>query len=139
MTPRDRLLKLFSAKKVSIDPTELHAAARDLWPRALQLDLAGKLHNRPLAVVHPESTEDVQAAVMFCREERTALVPYGGGSGVVGGATAPDGAIVLDLKRMNRIIDLDRTSWLVTAQAGIIGENLERQRRRTSCMNSAWL
>lgn len=54
----------------------------------------------PLAVVRATSAEDVQAVVRLAAETGTAVVPRGAGSGLSGGSTAVDGAIVLSLDRM---------------------------------------
>lgn len=54
----------------------------------------------PLAVVRATSAEDVQAVVRLAAETGTAVIPRGAGSGLSGGSTAVDGAIVLSLDRM---------------------------------------
>ena len=127
MTAAESLVRSLGAGKVSTLDGERRAVARDMWPRALILELAGKLTTLPAVVAWPESDDDVAAAIAVARETNSVIVPYGGGSGVVGGATPPDGAIVLDMKRMNRVVSFDAESWLVTAEAGIVGENLERE------------
>ncbi len=61
----------------------------------------------PDAVVLPESTEQVAAVVRLCRREHVALVPRGSGTGLIGGAMAPVGGVMVSLTRMNRILELD--------------------------------
>lgn len=126
MSVLEALKDALGPSQVSTEEVELRAVARDMWPRALLLDLEDKLGSRPSAVAWPESDEDVAKVIRVARAHRVPLVPYGAGSGVVGGATSPQGGIVLDMKRMSRVISLDRESWLVTVEAGIIGEVLER-------------
>ncbi|KGQ20890.1 FAD-binding oxidoreductase [Thermus filiformis] len=73
----------------------------------------------PLAVVLPESTEDVVRLVRFAREAGIPLVPRGAGSGLSGGAVPLEGAIVVAFTRMTRL-ELDpktRTAW---AEAGVV-------------------
>ncbi|WP_051379104.1 FAD-binding oxidoreductase [Derxia gummosa] len=75
---------------------------------------------RALAVVRPGSTQEVAAVVRACADTRTAVVPQGGNTGLVGGAT-PDAsgrAIVLSLRRMNAIREVDAANATLVAEAG---------------------
>ncbi|WP_193597178.1 FAD-binding oxidoreductase [Microbacterium sp. YJN-G] len=71
----------------------------------------------PLAVIRAGSTEDVQAAVRIAAREGVGIVPRGAGSGLSGGATAVDGAIVISLERM-RAITIDPAVQMATVQPG---------------------
>lgn len=75
---------------------------------------------RPQYIVWPRSTEDVQAILRIANQTRTPVVPYGGGSGLMGGATAFSGGIVLDMRRMNRVSPVDPADRTVTAEAGAV-------------------
>ncbi|WP_085316464.1 FAD-binding oxidoreductase [Derxia lacustris] len=83
-------------------------------------DWRGRYTGRALAVVRPASTQQVAAVVRACADTRTAIVPQGGNTGLVGGATpAADGrAIVLSLRRMNAIRSLDAANATLVAEAG---------------------
>jgi FAD/FMN-containing dehydrogenase len=71
------------------------------------------------AVVLPRSTEQVAQVVAFCNSARIGVVPQGGNTGYVGGATPLDEAsIVLALGRMNRILAVDPANFALVAQAG---------------------
>src|SRR5260370_29826359 len=61
----------------------------------------------PDVVVLPETTGQVAELVRFCRREHVALVPRGSGTGLIGGAVAPVGGVLVSLTRMNPILDLD--------------------------------
>ena len=61
----------------------------------------------------------------WASETRTAVIPRGAGSGVCGGAQAASGAVVIDLSRMDRVIDVDLVSQVVHVQAGLRGDRLE--------------
>src|SRR5204863_502904 len=76
----------------------------------------------PGAVAFPVSTEEVAAVLAWAEESRTPIVPRGGGSGVSGGATAMDGCVVVDLSRMDRILEVDAASAVVEVQAGVRGD-----------------
>lgn len=71
----------------------------------------------PLAVVRASSTEDVQAAVRIAADAGIGVVPRGAGSGLSGGSTAVDGAIVVSLERM-REITIDPTMQMAVVQPG---------------------
>ena len=103
------------------------AYARDLWPKATYWAGQGKIPRPPDCICWPRNEEQLAAVVRFARERRIPLIPYGAGSGVCGGAIALTGGITVDVKRMDRLLHVDRPARLFTAQAGMIGENLERE------------
>ncbi len=78
-----------------------------------------------MAVVFPRTTEQVAATLAWASETKTPVVPRGGGSGVCGGAQAVWRGLVVDLSRMERIVDFDEASFSVTVEAGIRGDRLE--------------
>ena len=121
----DALRTILPEGAVSVDPDDLAAHAHDWWALALLRERRGDEMTQPAAVVRPGSTEDVAAVLRWAQETRTPVVPFGGGSGVSGGAEAIAGSIALDVRRMNRVLDVDRDALTVTAQAGIGGRELE--------------
>ena len=81
----------------------------------------GLYHGRALAVVRPGSTAEVAAVVKACAAARVPIVPQGGNTGLVGGQT-PDGggaAIVLSLRRMNRVREIDPLTDTMIVEAGV--------------------
>ena len=87
-------------------------------------DWRGKYHGRAAAMLSPATTAEVAAIVRLCSEAEVALVPQGGNSGMVGGAT-PDTSgdqLLLSLRRMNRIRQIDEAGQLAVAEAGVILE-----------------
>ena len=121
----DELTELVGQGQVSTEAGELAAHARDCWPRLIMRERAGETLPRPGAVVWPRSTEQAADVYRWASRRGVAVVPFGGGGGVVGGAAPVAGGIVLDTKRMNRVLDLDETSGYVVVQPGMIGQNLE--------------
>ena len=79
----------------------------------------------PDVVVHPRSSEEVARICRIASNYKIPLTTWGGGSGSQGGALPIHGGIVLDTKKMNRIIAIDKTSLTVTAETGIIMQHLE--------------
>jgi len=91
---------------------------------------AGDLSSAPDAVVYPRSTDEVLAVLAYASRKRIAVIPYGGGTSVVGGVNAERGpfatAIALDLSDMDRVIDINAVSATATVEAGIYGPALEK-------------
>jgi alkyldihydroxyacetonephosphate synthase len=110
---------------VSTDPAVLAERAHDWWALAFLRGLRGEPRPPPLGVAFPATTEEVVAVLAWAEETRTPIVPRGGGSGVSGGAEPRPDAVVLDLSRMDRVLEVDRVSQTVRAQAGVRGDRLE--------------
>ncbi len=83
----------------------------------------------PDLVVLPEAHEQVLELLAVCTEERIAIVPFGGGTSVVGGLEADAhgyaGVVALDLRRMNALLELDETSRLAVFEPGLRGPEAE--------------
>ena len=76
-------------------------------------------------VIRPGSTSEVAEVVRWANERRLPVIPYGGGTGVMGAVVPAHGGIVLDVKRMNRILSVDYDSLTVRAEAGAVLGDLE--------------
>jgi len=85
-------------------------------------DWRGRFHGAAEAILAPSSTDEVAEIVRLAAEHRVPLVPQGGNTGMVGGATAPEdgSALVLSLRRMNRIRSIDSDNRIAIAEAGVI-------------------
>jgi FAD/FMN-containing dehydrogenase len=107
----------FGAKVAVTDPAEIAPWLSD-W--------RGRFHGRSEAILAPSSTEEVAAIVRLAAELGVPLVPQGGNTGMVAGATPPEdgSALVLSLRRMNRIRSLDPEGGAAIAEAGVILANL---------------
>jgi FAD/FMN-containing dehydrogenase len=91
-------------------------------------DWRGLYHGRARAVVLPATTAEVQAIVRLARQHHAPIVPQGGNTGLAGGAT-PDGsgkAILLSLKRLNKVRAIDPLNNSMVAEAGCILANLQQ-------------
>lgn len=84
----------------------------------------------PAAVVLPTSTAEVSALLRLASENGIPVTARGAGTGLMGGARPRADAIVLDLTGMNRVRNVDCSSGMATAEAGIVLENLDRRLRR---------
>jgi alkyldihydroxyacetonephosphate synthase len=117
--------------RVSTTPPDRKAYARDLWPRGLIAASGGDAAPHPPdAVVWPSSTEEVAEIVKLAAQAGTPIVPFGAGSGVCGGTLPIHGGLVVDVKRMRKLVSLDAAAGAATFEAGIVGEHLEHELNR---------
>lgn len=79
----------------------------------------------PDIIVWPQEVAQVQGLIKLARKHKVPVVPYGAGSGVCGGTIPVQGGMVIDVKRMNQFIRLDRENLLVQVEAGMMGMHLE--------------
>jgi alkyldihydroxyacetonephosphate synthase len=128
---RERLARVVGEDHVRDDrATRVEHAAGRSYPDLVRLR-TGDLAGAPDAVVQPGSADEVSALLGACAEARVAVVPFGGGTSVVGGVDpVADGfpaVIALDLARLDRLVSVDRTSLTATLEAGLFGPEAERQ------------
>jgi alkyldihydroxyacetonephosphate synthase len=122
--------QIFGKDGVSIDPVKrlMHAMGKS-YVDLLRMR-QGWVDRTPDAVVFPEKESQIQASMAMAANRGWSLVPFGGGTSVVGGVepfSKNDPVITLDLVRMNRILHIDRTSHTACVQCGIRGPQLEAQ------------
>lgn len=86
--------------------------------------------NFPSVVTWPKSAEEVAQLIKAAIKYRLAITPYGGGSGVCGGAIAYDGGMILDMKKMQKVLRVDEERLFIEAEAGILGWQLENELAR---------
>ncbi|MGH3344647.1 MAG: FAD-binding oxidoreductase, partial [Carbonactinosporaceae bacterium] len=90
----------------------------------------GDATGAPDGVVQPATHDEVLAVLRACEEHRVAVVPFGGGTSVVGGVAPASGGsravITLDLRRMSRLVSVDRTALTATFEPGMRGPEAER-------------
>lgn len=94
----------------------------------------GDLPHPPDLVAHPADEADVVSLLDWCGSAGIAVIPFGGGSSVVGGVEADvgdayPGVVSLDMTRLDRVVEIDRTSRAARIQAGALGPVLEGQLR----------
>lgn len=87
--------------------------------------VGGEAGDVPDAVVLPRSHDEVVALLAACRRRRLAVVPFGGGTSVVGGLAAHGRRIAIAMDLMSSLIRVDAVSCLATVEAGITGPRLE--------------
>jgi FAD/FMN-containing dehydrogenase len=77
-------------------------------------------HGRSPLVLRPATTAEISAICGLATEHRIALVPQGGNTGLVGGQTPHNGEVVVSLRRMDRIREVDAASNTMTCEAGVV-------------------
>ncbi|WP_052667518.1 FAD-binding oxidoreductase [Nitriliruptor alkaliphilus] len=110
---------------VVTDPHVTGPYAHDWWPRMLMRRRAGEDLPAPDAVVAPRSRDEVVDVVAWCAANQVALVPFGAGTGVCGGANPVAGALTVDLKLLTGIGPLDEVSGVIEVEPGVIAQRLE--------------
>lgn len=113
-----RLGEAIGAPHVLTDPHDL---------ASYSVDWRGAYRGTPLAVVRPGSTAEVSEVVRLAHDSGVAIVPQGGNTGMCGGAVPSDDGsqLVLSLNRMRAIRSLDADSATITAEAGVVLQELQ--------------
>lgn len=120
--------EIVGAEHVLTAPEQRRRYAHDKLPyanfRAREGALVGTL---PSLVVRPADTQELRRVVARAAELGLPLIPYGSGSGVLGGTIPLGGEILVDLQRMCRILEIDRENGLVRVEAGMNGGAFEAE------------
>ncbi|MEK6326965.1 MAG: FAD-binding oxidoreductase [Actinomycetota bacterium] len=117
------------------DPYERVSHALGRGYRDVVRGFRGQISEPPDLVAHPGDEGEIDAVLAWCTEEGLAAIPYGGGTSVVGGVEprigdAYAGAVTIDLRRLDRVLEVDEVSRAARIQAGATGPVLEDQLRR---------
>ncbi|MUU69710.1 FAD-binding oxidoreductase [Pseudarthrobacter sp. GA104] len=125
----DRFLQQLqeAAPSVAVDRTEESRLSRagDRWPEAAKWSAAERERHLPAAVISPSSVEEVSEVLKAAQTAGIAVVPYGAGSGVVGGVVNDGVFVSLDLARLAGVPAFDDERGEVTVGAGMLGADLE--------------
>ena len=108
----------------------LHAFGRSFLDSARMFN--GDFTEAPDIVAYPESEEDVAALIAWCGDIGAAVIPFGGGSSVVGGVNPRisgtyRGVVTIDLLKLDKVCEVDRVSRSARVQGGVYGPHLEAQ------------
>ena len=120
VTKRDGL----AAFRALLGPKGYHDDPDDLAPWLS--DWRGRYTGKAAAMLSPANTQEVSALIKIASKHQIALVPQGGNSGMVAGATPDESgdAVLLSLRRMNRIIGINTDEASITCEAGVILQTL---------------
>jgi alkyldihydroxyacetonephosphate synthase len=121
----------FDKLRAAVRESRLVESERELTEYGSDWSTAGLLREQqgratpPAAVLVAASAADVAAALRWAGENGVAVIPAGGRSGVSGGALSQGGELMIDLRGLDRVLELDEASGVVHVEAGIIGTALE--------------
>jgi alkyldihydroxyacetonephosphate synthase len=112
-------------------PADRAAHAHGKAFRDVVRNLHGSIEHAPDLVIRPRGEQDVVDVLDWCTRDRIAVIPYGGGSSVVGGVEPrfEGPAVSLDLGRLDALLEVDAVSRSARIQAGALGPHLEAQLR----------
>jgi len=115
----------------STDPADRAGHAHGKAFRDVARNLQGNLDHVPDLIVRPQREQDVVDVLDWCGREGISVIPYGGGSSVVGGVEPrfDEPAVTVDTGAMNAVLDIDRVSRAARIQAGTLGPAIENQLR----------
>lgn len=123
------LSHMLKPEQITLDPFErlLHSYGKS-FPDLFRVR-NGVVRRAPDAVLFPDSHEQVEALVKLAHQRNFCLIPFGGGTNIVGGinpeADEARPMMTLSLRNMNRLVSVDPESWTATIQAGALGPKLE--------------
>jgi glycolate oxidase len=112
----EKLKGIVGKENVSDDIADLYVYGSD----------ASVHHSLPNVIVRPKTIDHVQKIMRYADKNKIPVVPRGAGSGTSGHTVPIDGGIVLDMKQMNRILDIRPQDMLVKVEPGVVDDDLNR-------------
>ena len=121
-----KLKEIVGLNNVSTKEIDLLAYTKDSTLLTINWEIQGKIAGLPDFITWPETTEQICEILKLANQEKIPVIPYGEGSGVVGGAIPIYGGIIIDMKKFNKVLEINDKNLTVTVETGINGMNLER-------------
>jgi FAD/FMN-containing dehydrogenase len=125
-----KLSRIVGPQQITTEATDLDELSWDALSEARLHPLHRPKIMLPLCSVRPSSTDQVREIVLLANEDNVPLVPYGGGSGLMGGALSIRPGIAIDLREMNRMVAVDTEARSARVQAGAVLEDVEKALNR---------
>ena len=116
----DKLKNIVGKENISNDIADLYVYASD----------ASVHHALPNAIVRPKTIEQVQKIMRYANTNKIPIIPRGAGSGTSGHTVPIDGGIILDMKQMNKILEIRPEDMLVKVEPGVVDDDLNRDECR---------
>ncbi len=110
------MTNLLASLRAAIGDTHVLTDSQDTAPYLS--DWRGRYQGIALCVVLPGTTDEVAAVVRLCDKANVPMVPQGGNTGLCGGSIPVGGEVVISLKRLNRVRELDAANCTITVEAG---------------------
>ncbi|WP_287125989.1 FAD-linked oxidase C-terminal domain-containing protein [Desulfobacter sp.] len=109
-----RLREIVGGKNIKTDPLDLYIYGSD----------ASVYHAAPWVIVRPDNTGQVQKVLAYANDAKIPVVPRGGGSGMCGQTVSSKGGILLDMKNMNRILEINMPDVYCRVEPGVVDDDL---------------
>jgi alkyldihydroxyacetonephosphate synthase len=119
------LTQALGGENVLTDPYDLDRYSGDALSPSRAFGAEDAFERLADVVARPASSAEVSAVLKLANESGTPVIPYGGGTGVMGATVPARGGIVLDVSRMNAIIAINPTDMTAEVEAGVVLEDLE--------------
>lgn len=113
----DELKKLVEHSVFSINEDDRRAAASDYTEDLVHM---------PDVVAQPHTPEEISKILAFCTQRHIPVTPRGAGTGLSGGSLPTQGGISLDMRKFNRILDIDEANFQATVESGVINEAFQQ-------------
>jgi NADH-quinone oxidoreductase B subunit len=140
LKPKEKLVEIFGDRLIT-EKHELILFGQDVG--SLPKQVGWLMNTKPDAIVQPTTPEDIQALYEVARKFKVPLVPRAAGTSGYGGAIPRKGGIIVDMRRMDKILEVDSENLTVTVEPGISWANLQfalnRQGLDTRCYPSSGL
>jgi alkyldihydroxyacetonephosphate synthase len=120
----DSLATLVPQARLETSPEVLKEHASDWSSNAILRGMRGALVP-PAAVMRPSSARDVGTALKWASQQNVPVIAAGGRSGVSGGTLSHGGELMIDMRALDHVLDLDEVSGIVRVEAGILGTELQ--------------
>ncbi|KAJ2789178.1 D-lactate ferricytochrome c oxidoreductase [Coemansia linderi] len=112
-------IRYFAGLGISVEHSDEQLEA------SFNVDALGKYQGDAQVALFPTSTRQVSDILAYCNQHRISVVTQGGNSGVAGGAIAHRGEVILCLRDMNKVRDLDAITGVLVAESGCVLEDLD--------------
>ena len=121
------LAKILGHDNVLVGKEDLERYSADALTPFRAFRPAPSLQRTADVVVLPRSTQQVAELVELASTHKVPVVPYGGGTGVMGAALPVRGGVLVDMKGLNRVLQVNATDRMVLVEAGVVLEDLARE------------
>jgi len=121
----ESLIKALGQEHVLTDPYDLDRYSGDALSPSRAFGAEDSFERLADVVARPGSTVDVSAILKLANDLATPVIPFGAGTGLMGGTIPARGGIVLDLHRLNKILAINPTDMTAEVEAGVVLEDLE--------------
>ena len=121
----DALIKTLGRENVLTDPYDLDRYSGDALSPTRAFGAEDYFERLADVVARPGSTEDVSAVLKLANQLGVPVIPFGAGTGVMGGTVPAMGGMVLDLQRMDRILSINPLDMTAEVEAGVVLADLE--------------